>query len=518
MANLGGERSRRFLDPVSLENFHNQGSSRGAEAELIWAPGRDSLTLRAGRAGSSFEVPHDEAQEQAGQDQRQSHEQRFATLNWQRSWSGSSVSQVALFARRTNGRLRGEPSDMPLFAEADRAQDRLGLLAALTAVRGRHRVKAGLEVSQVRLDERFQFFVTDPERGEPANLSEEVLQHDREDPFRFAGGVRRPIHSSYVQDSWRPGGRLTLELGVRYDRSRLLLSEAQWSPRLGASYRVGRTVLRASLNRFFQPPQTEYLLLASSSEARRLSPFAEERGSGGGDVRAERQTAVELGSELWLAGALRVDVAAWQRWIRNQGDPNVFFGTTIIFPNSVARGRAKGLDLRVELPRRRGISGFVTYTLAQVEQFGPIDGGLFLEDDFLEIGPGTRFTPDHDQRHALSAELSYEEPRRGLWLALSGRYRSGTPLEVADEELAELGERPGADLVDLGRGRVKPYAVFDLLAGARLVRRQRFELQARGSLLNLTGARYAFNFGNPFSGTHFGAPRSGRVELRLALR
>ena len=33
-----------------------------------------------------------------------------------------------------------------------------------------------------------------------------------------------------------------------------------------------------------------------------------------------------------------------------------------------------------------------------------------------------------------------------------------------------------------------------------------------------TGARYAYNFGNPFSGTHFGAPRSARVDLRISSR
>ena len=52
----------------------------------------------------------------------------------------------------------------------------------------------------------------------------------------------------------------------------------------------------------------------------------------------------------------------------------------------------------------------------------------------------------------------------------------------------------------------------------RLMRRERFELSARGALLNIGDERYAYNFGNPFSGTHFGAPRSARLDLRLALR
>jgi hypothetical protein len=287
---------------------------------------------------------------------------------------------------------------------------------------------------------------------------------------------------------------------------------------VGVSYRRGPVALRASLNRFFQPPQTEHLLLSSSPDARALSPFAAGSGGGGTDIPAERQTAVELGGEAWLGDRLRADVAVWRRWIRNQADPNAFFGTTLLFPNSVARGRAKGLDVRLELPRAAGVSASVSYTLARVEQFGPINGGLFLEDDFIAIGPGTRFTPDHDQRHALSAEASYQHDRRGLWVGVSARYRSGTPLEVAGDGLGDLARRPGADLVDFDAQRVQPYTVCDLRAGARLVRRSRLDLSLRGSVLNLAGVRYAFNFGNPFSGTHFGAPRGLRLDLSVAMR
>ena len=62
---------------------------------------------------------------------------------------------------------------------------------------------------------------------------------------------------------------------------------------------------------------------------------------------------------------------------------------------------------------------------------------------------------------------------------------------------------------------MKPYGTVDVQAGRRLIRRQRFDLSARAAVLNLTGTRYAFNFGNPFSGTHFGAARGLRFDLRL---
>jgi TonB-dependent receptor-like protein/carboxypeptidase family protein len=515
---LAGERTARFLDPVSLDNLHNTGSSGGGQAELVFAPGADLLTLRGGHWRSRLDVPNAELQEAAGQDQGQHHGQTFGTLNWQRAWSEAVVSQAALFGRFTDSQLFPSAFDTPLSTGGDREQDRLGLLAAVTVERGHHRFKGGLEASQVRLEESFGFFVTDAEHGQDANLSEAALAHGPDDPFQFEGGVRRPVYSFYVQDSWRPRDHLTMDLGVRYDRSRLLLSESQWSPRAGVSYRLGGATLRASFNRFFQPPQTEYLLLSSSPEAQALSPFVEELGSGGAEIRAERQSAVELGAAFWLGGALRADIAVWKRWIRNQGDPNVFFATTVIFPNAVDRGEARGLDLRLELMRRRGLSGFVTYTLARIDQWGPINGGLFLEDDILEIGPGTPFTPDHDQRHALSAEAGYENEKLGLRVTLSGRYRTGTPLELEEDGLDEIAARPGADLVDFEAGRVKPYTVLDVQAGQRLVRRDAVELEVRAALLNLADARYAFNFGNPFSGTHFGPPRTLRFDLRLKTR
>jgi hypothetical protein len=46
----------------------------------------------------------------------------------------------------------------------------------------------------------------------------------------------------------------------------------------------------------------------------------------------------------------------------------------------------------------------------------------------------------------------------------------------------------------------------------------RAQVSLRASVLNLFGARYAYNFGNPFSGTHFGAPRSASVTVRVETR
>ena len=516
---VSGQRSDRFLDPVHPDNLHNSGNAANATAEFSWlASPTSTLSLVGGLGRSSFEVPHNEEQEEAGQDQRQTNLQTWQTASWQRAWSGSTVSQVAGYHRSGSAALFGSVHDTPLHINADRSLRRTGVLGSVTHHRGKHVIKAGVEAARLSLHEDFSFFVTDEEEGEEAELSEGALEHDEDDPFVFSGTANPTLLAFYVQDSIQFGRGLTVDFGVRADRARMLIESSQWSPRLGAAYHVPNsgTIIRASLDRFYQPPQAENLLLGSSEQARALSPFVDETG-GGEELEPERQWATELGVSQTVAGGVRVDAAYWRRRVKSVSDPNVLFGTTIIVPNAIARGEADGVDVRVELPRRRGASGYLSYTNARMVNFGPVTGGLFLEDEVIEIADGTKFTPDHDQRHVAAFGASYDHPRGSFWASFGGRYESGTPLEVDEDEIDELMERPGSELVNFEAGRVRPRRLFDLMAGARLFRTGRHDISLRGSILNATGERFAYNFGNPFSGTHFGAGRTFQIGLQVRM-
>ena len=368
----------------------------------------------------------------------------------------------------------------------------------------------------LRVREDFSFAVTDPE-SEAADFTPEVTAFTPTAPFVFSDAAAPSLFSVYAQDSIRATDRVTVDVGLRADWSRMLASAFQVSPRVGIAYRVERTgtTARASFGRFFQPPQAENLLLSTSVEARALSPLASDESGGGADLMPERQTAVEAGIEQSI-GLLRLDLAYWRRWVRNAADPNVFLGTTIIFPNSVAEGWASGIDVRVDLPRHRGWSAFASYSNSRVEQAAPITGGLFLEDDVAELADGQRFTPDHDQRNVGAAGGSFVF--RQFAASFNVRFESGTPLQVDEDELDELEERPGSELVDFERGRVKPRRSVDFNMSQRLVRQGRADFIVRLSLLNVTGARWAYNFGNPFSGTHFGPGRTVQVGFRATFR
>jgi len=508
---------QRYLDPVDPGNFNNRGWAQRLDSRLDWHPSaRDILVANLSGHGSRFRVTNTRAQEQAGQRQRQRLDDNHQSFAWQRNWSPYTTTNLGGYRRFFRSELIPSANDLPVSASQRRRHLRTGILLNLTHWAGGHTLKAGADAQRVAPREFFSFFVTDEEFGEEVDLSDLALEFDRENPFLFQERAVRGQGSVFLQDTFSLGRNLTINAGVRFDHTAVMVSAAQVSPRAGAAFLVpySQTVLRASYNRLFMPPQIENLLLSSSEQARRLSPFATPEGMGGARVAPERQHAFEVGFGQPFGDWFQLNAAYWWRLVRNYADPNVFLGTTVIFPNSVAEGKAQGLEARIDFPQRRGWSGYLSYSNARVFQVGPINGGLFLEEEVIEIGPGTKFNPDHDQRNTGGFGMIYEHPS-GFWVGLSGRHESGAPLEVELDELDELRERPGAELVNFERGRVKPRTLFDFSLGKDFFSERRITLRTQFDIRNLANRPFAYNFGNPFSGTHFGHPRmwSGRIRI-----
>jgi len=184
----------------------------------------------------------------------------------------------------------------------------------------------------------------------------------------------------------------------------------------------------------------------------------------------------------------------------------------------VAKGFSRGVDLRLDVPERKGVSGWLSYTNMRLLQTGPLNGGLFLTEEFIEIGPGVKFIPDQDQRNTGAFGVTYRHQRSGLLLSLTGRHESGAPLEVEEERLEELKSAPGAELADFERGRVRPRTTFNFSAGVDLFKKEKLVCAAQIDILNLAGRVFAYNFGNPFEGTHFGYGRRWSGGLRIEFR
>jgi hypothetical protein len=513
-----GHQSDRFLDPVDPRNFHNNGGEASIEFRGDWhATSKDVLRFAGIAQGANFSVTNNQEQQDAGQAQRQEVRHDQGSLSWEHTWSASTLTNLSYYHSHFQSTLKPSEFDTPIAAAQDRHHTRQGVLGSISHSTHGHALKAGVEIARVSINEFFSFAITDPQAAQEAEISDPAMDFTPENPFVFARKVSRGTEGVYAQDDFSLFKNFKISAGLRFDHSNLLVSDHQWSPRIGGSYYLPatHTIFRASFNRLYMPPQVENLLIASSEQARALSPFAD--AGGGADIRPEKLSAWEVGFSQELPKSLRLNVAYWWRHFRNIDDPNVLLSTTIIFPNSVARARAQGLDVRLDMPLRRGFSAYFSYTNNRIVEIGPLNGGLFLEDDFINIGPGTHFTPDHDQRNVGSFAITYSG-RHGLWTSFTGRYESGVPLQLPNLDPAALAALPGANLVNFDTGRVKPCYVFDWSGGADLVQRDRFTMGAQLDIQNITDRDFAFNWGNPFSGTHFGYPRLIAGSLKFSFK
>jgi hypothetical protein len=65
---------------------------------------------------------------------------------------------------------------------------------------------------------------------------------------------------------------------------------------------------------------------------------------------------------------------------------------------------------------------------------------------------------------------------------------------------------------------VKPWSVFDFSSGWEVFKEKKLSIQAQFDLQNIADRKFVYNFGNPFSGTHFGYPRVWGVRMKFVVR
>jgi outer membrane receptor protein involved in Fe transport len=330
--------------------------------------------------------------------------------------------------------------------------------------------------------------------------------------FAFDGTETGHNLGLYLRDSFSPFEDLNINLGVRFDRYALVVDETAVSPRVGVAYHlhdVG-TVVRGSYSRLFMPPLSENLLLSSSPEAWALSPS----GARGDDVEPERQHAFELGVQQALGTRAKLDLAYYRKNIANVADVEQFFDTTVTFPVAVAKGRAQGVEARLDVPVYRGVNGYLSVSRAEILLTAPLTGGLFLEETPED---GEQFYADHDQRWQSQLGVSYEHPSQRFSASFTGRFDSGIPFE-APEDLNEAGfDDPLAlTLVNLDKGRAKSRAIANVMFGSELFRRNTTKVEMQAGVLNLFNTRYLLNFLSIFNGTHYGAPRTWTARARVS--
>lgn len=272
----------------------------------------------------------------------------------------------------------------------------------------------------------------------------------RPETFSFRGTLEGTHLGAWISHSHNGLGRLSTEIGVRFDRH-TLTDDSLWSPRLNTAWRLGeRSLVRASWGRFHQS-QRPYELLVEDGETALQ--------------RAERSDHWVVGYERILGqgrrgGALRVELFRRridnprERWVNLLEPINVF---PEIEPDRVRLAPRRSSAQGVEILLRGGLGrghGWLAYTWS--ESRNHLDG--------------RRVPRPLDQTHAVVAHVSHRLGRH--WnLALAWHYHTGWPttpvgvVPTGDEEprlVPAFGEPSSQRLPDYHRLDVRASRVWEL--------------------------------------------------------
>ncbi len=580
----------RFLNPPEPREIHDLGYGSRNMLKLGFLPTpKDRLSLLVSAGGTNFELPNTTDEFQQGRDATRRARESSAILRWQRTLSPRALLNASLYQRYVSNRLVPTSDFETPFARGFRRTLTQGVKVDALFHLGRHNVKAGVDLAMFSLNEDLDFDPRETEEhaesltsarlsslmnlgGAPpqaflttAGLPGPVFSAAAVEALEFRGRHRGGEGSFYIQDRFSPLPNFTIHAGVRYDRYSVVVTEDLVSPRIGLSYHLPQTgtVFRAVYNRYFVPPPLEYIQLTSAfgtggiggghdeehheEEAHHeplvatLSSGLARTGDEGhdevheeaeellGPVRSLRQHYFEFGFQQPLHRNIVLDVSGYHHQGRNAYENVELSNTRLFLPTTFARERTWGTDvsLRVRPLGRLGVFGYLNYSHAITNFFGPVTGGLEAE----EALPGQQITPAFDQRHTGSAAAGYRHDRSGFVVGLGVLYGSGTPTErhvesehVSTTALASaLGfglpghVLPGSELEETILVRLPSYWTFDIWTGVTVWKSDVRSVDLQFSVENIGNRIFEIAKESEVTPVQFGGRRrlSGQLRFRF---
>jgi hypothetical protein len=365
----------RKIDPETDETF---GFADGL-ARLAWTP-TNRHTLRVTLIGGcALLTNHDDNPGPNALDTGRGHTVG-AHLEWQVRWSrGQLTQQATILDAEYRNEVRGgrgtreAGSDLELSWRADSS----------VTVGTTLRLEGGVRADRFRVDRRASTFT--------AVSSTEL--------FRVSG--RSTAQAAWGQLTWSPSARGELSAGTRVER--WTTSGTTWSPWVTARVTA-----------------TDGLDVRAGASLRHQHPDAEEQLFGVNQLTPERAWLGDLGLEWRPSQNWRAQVTGWVRQERNgllfTGLPRVESGA-IVEPAGVLDNRlqedSKGIEFLLQRRIATGLTGWLGYALGHTRATDTISR--------------ERFDGDYDQRHGLSAWLSWRPSPR--WSAqLRWRHSTNTPI------------------------------------------------------------------------------------------
>jgi len=507
-ASASGGMTSHYLSPVVVENYRNRGTlgDFSADYQRDLTP-KDRLSLSLRHELSRYELPNEQVQQSAGQLQTADNLETMATVSYQHTFSSNMLADLKGMVRDNANDFYSNANSTPIqILEHNRFRE--GYVKGSTVVsRGRHEIKAGMELDNYILHENFNYHITDPAQYEP------------DTPLRFGFLGERPDleQAVYVQDLMRLGN-WTVNAGLRWDHYQLMVNRQAWQPRLAIArfFPSANLTIHVSYDRVFQTPSFENLLLSSSTAATTLNPVSLQL-----PVEPSEGNYYEVGLSKALFDKIKLDANYFRRSVNNFADDDQIDNTTISFPIAFRKALIYGAEAKLDLPEWRKFSGFLSYSYELGNAWNPVTGGLFLGGK-ASIPTAGFFPVTQDQRNTVRGRLQYQVARR-LWVAGGVQFDSGLPFQFQcdpglslDQCIASEVETYGkrvVDRVNFAQGRIVPTFQFSASAGADVYRSERLSTRLQVDGQNLTNVVDVIDFGGLFSGNAIGPSRS--VLLRL---
>ena len=404
-----------------------------------------------------FQIPNQYDQEASGQDQKQMVRSFSIGPGWVHVFNPSTTLASNLFVRRdlVNYYPSGDPfADQPATLSQTRSLTNLGMKTDLNYLHGRHNAKFGAQITDTILTEKFTLGLTDPTfnpvcldadgdavlnpgltnpdncqaagfQANP-NLSPGLVPYDLTrggSLFQYYGHANIRQQAFYGQDSIN-FGKLTLNLGFRWDRYDGISKGTQPQPRAGLSYLIAptKTVLRIAYSHTYETPLNENLVLSSATGAGGLAANVF-----GAQASVPLQPGIRnmynAGLEQNFGSHFVFEGDYFWKFTRNAFDLDNLFTTAIFFPIEWDHSKMDGFSSRLSLRQYKGLTAYTQLGHTRARVFGPENGGLIFPDTSLPNDYVVRI--DHDQAFQSTSHVQYQPRKNGPWVAFTWRFDSG---------------------------------------------------------------------------------------------
>ncbi len=494
------QHSDRGLDAPTYDPIHDGSSQADQFLRFITPLGtRQTLALDLSNQFAQFQIPINTDRGNAvdpqvalpGTDDVQREYDRYANLNFTAtSKDGNGVFQFIPWVRYTRVAYDGDLekdvhatlSDQYLAGlRQDQRATYAGVRISQLRASAHHAVKIGADVSREYYTD--DELIAAPASAGPPNPALPYLPHATS--VAQAGSQL----GLYAQDKWSPSRVLSVNYGLRYDRSSGFTGGWQLSPRIGVNIAPDdKNVVHFYYGRMYAAPSLEdvrqdCVVLQGCA----TTPVY--------DLKPERDAYFEMGVAHTFGSSLKGYVNYFRRNAVNVLDTTQLLNTPLfaVFNNAV--GRDEGFETRLDGRGHGADTWFLSGTYSHAEAAG-VSGSTFL------FAPGDVSNlawqdEDHDQTWEANGAYTHRFGHANAWFTtLQSEYGTGYPVEFQS-----------------GATRLASHLTFDAAVGKQPGINGDRSLGFDLSVENLLDHPYIIKIANGFNTTQIAAGRT--VMLRV---